>query len=164
MVHYDIELHFPEIYHEYANLWNFVREFSEKVLAENIRERINTELRVEYEDLNVLFYEEIVYYNSIFMAKEIKDEILEEQLNTHITIEDVEYKRIKYGDSAEYIDIELGQIPYFIHPCHDCLVSKGQVHLSGCDMERCPKCGGQLLGDECVDVFENGVVHPAKAK
>ena len=51
MVHYDIELHFPEIYHEYANLWNFVREFTEKIVGENFSQRINTELQVENDDL-----------------------------------------------------------------------------------------------------------------
>jgi hypothetical protein len=27
-------------------------------------------------------------------------------------------------------------------------------------MERCPKCKGQLLGDECVEIYDDGVVHP----
>lgn len=163
MVHYDIEMHFPEIYHEYANLWNFVREFTEKVLGENLIERIDKELQIEYEDLGTLFYEEIVYYNSGFMAKEHKDEILKEQLNTHITIGGIEYQRIKYGDPQEYADFELDTTPYFARPCGDCLVSKGQVHLLGCDIERCPKCGEQLLSPhKCVDVQTEGVVHPPR--
>ena len=29
--------------------------------------------------------------------------------------------------------------------CHDCDVDEGQLHLPGCDMERCPFCGGQLI-------------------
>lgn len=29
--------------------------------------------------------------------------------------------------------------------CHDCGRSVGQLHKLGCDMERCPLCGGQLI-------------------
>lgn len=34
-------------------------------------------------------------------------------------------------------------------PCHDCNVSGGQYHHPGCDMERCPLCGGQSISCEC---------------
>lgn len=33
--------------------------------------------------------------------------------------------------------------------CHDCGVKEGQLHEGGCDMERCPFCGGQLIGCDC---------------
>jgi hypothetical protein len=34
-------------------------------------------------------------------------------------------------------------------PCHDCNCQVGEIHVLGCDMERCPKCGGQLIGCGC---------------
>jgi hypothetical protein len=35
--------------------------------------------------------------------------------------------------------------------CHDCAIPnvKGNLHHFGCDMEQCPKCGGQLISCDC---------------
>lgn len=39
--------------------------------------------------------------------------------------------------------------------CHDCNVKKGHNHHPRCDMERCPKCQGQLIGCGCLDEEED---------
>ena len=31
--------------------------------------------------------------------------------------------------------------------CHDCNCAEGKLHLDGCDMEHCSKCGSQILVD-----------------
>jgi len=33
--------------------------------------------------------------------------------------------------------------------CHDCGVPEGHLHKSGCDMEKCIMCGGQLITCKC---------------
>jgi len=57
------------------------------------------------------------------------------------------YNSIPYGEGEEtkYIDVDSPDYRY----CHDCAVKKGQQHHYGCDMENCPKCGGQLISCGC---------------
>jgi len=43
--------------------------------------------------------------------------------------------------------------------CHDCGIRPGGYHHFGCDMERCPRCHGQLFccscwGDDIDDSFD----------
>ena len=35
--------------------------------------------------------------------------------------------------------------------CHDCRIEHGGKHHPGCDVERCPKCTGQLISCGCLD-------------
>lgn len=35
--------------------------------------------------------------------------------------------------------------------CHDCGIARGGNHHPGCDMEKCPRCGGQLISCGCLD-------------
>ena len=36
------------------------------------------------------------------------------------------------------------------YKCRDCGVAEGELHDFGCDMEKCPFCGGQLVSCRCV--------------
>lgn len=38
--------------------------------------------------------------------------------------------------------------------CGDCKAENGEQHYPGCDIERCPLCGGQLLTCECGEVLD----------
>lgn len=58
------------------------------------------------------------------------------------------YKRIKVGAPGDFFegDPEGSR-------CGDCGAQVGYYHHWGCDCERCPSCGGQLIGCDCEDVY-----------
>jgi len=42
------------------------------------------------------------------------------------------------------------------YQCGDCGVRDGGKHHPGCDMERCPRCSGQLISCGCLSEEEEG--------
>jgi len=42
-------------------------------------------------------------------------------------------------------------IPVRKRICHDCGARYGEYHEPGCDMERCPRCGEQLITCGCLE-------------
>jgi hypothetical protein len=58
----------------------------------------------------------------------------------------IEAERIaNYVDHSKGIDVSSIKR----NTCHDCGASEGEFHKPGCDMERCPFCGHQLISCSC---------------
>jgi hypothetical protein len=74
---------------------------------------------------------------------------------TTCTINGQLFDRIRYGDDLGMFARVASWMMFLFHrgrflPRHDCGVLKDQYHVvQMCDMERCPRCGGQVISCDC---------------
>ena len=81
--------------------------------------------------------------------------MMDDSIQTSFSIAGKKFERVRYGDEKEDWGADR-------RPCHDCGVRKGEVHIFGFDVERCPVCGGQVICCECK--FDDELVAEKRTK
>ena len=76
-----------------------------------------------------------IIFRGVQVSRGWPERLREAQLEITCRPNGVETPRIWYGGEPDWAHDR---------PCRDCAAIKGEYHVPGCDVERCPACGGQL--------------------
>jgi hypothetical protein len=99
--------------------------------------------------------------HSMYNVFEWLDDYWEAQDEKTVKLTGKKYRRVRYGQEMRYWprsaywrknltpEFKATWTEILKSPCHDCGVIVGELHLEGCDMEVCPRCGNQYLCCPC---------------
>ncbi len=86
----------------------------------------------------------LLIFRGMAVASDWPAQLAAAQRETTVCIEGCVLPRIRYGNEGR----DWGRADI---PCHDCAAIKGEFHVPGCDMERCPACRGQAISCGCAE-------------
>jgi len=147
IAHYEFELVTEELERTYALLFEFAHSFHERQLGSELHPHISPDNWVTEAQLMEVFRSQFITYNGVPIIPSWPMEIVTAQGLRTVEIEGQTYERIAYGGETRWQ--QGGDSSYALIPCHDCAAVKGQLHVPGCDVESCPRCGGQMISCGC---------------
>lgn len=147
-IHYKVEMECDKVKESYAKLFSIYKKLYEKYTGKknveygetkDLYNKLDTELSNFAENL-VIFRGFEIYKSEL---ERLKKEIEFNQKNCFVVDNNGNrFQRIKYYSNM----LDDNRLYRY---CGDCCAVDGEYHLFGCDIERCPQCGNQLLSCDC---------------
>lgn len=144
--HYEFEVTVADATNLYSRLFEFATSFLHDHLGSELHEEIDPELWDREAELMEVFKREFVPYQGQTVTRDWPARVRAAQSITRLTLGDGVHERLRYGEEPGLLERVPG---YAREPCHDCAVLSGQYHVLDCDLEECPRCGGQLITCGC---------------
>jgi hypothetical protein len=142
IVHFEFEMSPYAVKAVYVQLFEFATRFhNDHTAFGELHAKIVPELWSKEAELIEFFRTEIVLYNGVEVSREWPGEVMAAQDERTVTLHGQALPRLRRGTDWP----SLGE-----YPCHDCGIVDGQLHVPMCDMERCPRCFGQLITCGCL--------------
>lgn len=146
ITHFEYDFNKAQFKNIYIELFEFVHYFHYKHLKSELHSFIDKNLYKKESELLAQFKNNSIIYRGIKIYKQFPSELLGiQKFNAIMVIIDEEehfLERYKYGFAPNDKLTEN-------YKCDDCNVFRGEYHLEHCDLEECPKCGGQFLTCNC---------------
>src|SRR5207253_6029125 len=83
-----------------------------------------------------------IVFRGVTVLAEWPQQLREAQRRPFCRVGGVLKQRVRYGSETKDWGADR-------QPCHDCAAIKGELHVVGCDVERCPNCAGQYISCGC---------------
>lgn len=141
-MHFEVNATTDQLEAVFTDLFEFAHAFHIAELEGELHEHLSEDLWAAEAAMMERFRRDLVTYQGSEVVKHFPSEIIEAQFARRYLIDGRIYERIPMAAPADGAPGREG-------PCTDCAVVPGQYHVFDCDMERCPRCGAQLLGCGC---------------
>ncbi|MEQ8839417.1 MAG: hypothetical protein RIB98_00390 [Acidimicrobiales bacterium] len=146
--HYNVRATVDQLEAAFADLMEFAHVFHLEQLNGELHDLLDEDVYGIEAAMMDRFRRSLLTYQGSEVSRSLPLELLESQFALRVRFGDVVLDRIRCGAPE---DILVGQ---YDGCCGDCSAVPGQLHVWGCDIERCPECGGQMLSCDCDAEWE----------
>lgn len=147
-IHYDVGIDSTIIKPSYCKLFELYVRIHKELLPD--KAEFENMLKVQchfYENILQFAKGYVIFRNEEMLPANYKEFLKDIALNKYHGIftdeSGQEFNRIPYGNEPGYNSENMRTY------CPDCTAAMGEYHYEHCDIEICPKCGGQLLSCNC---------------
>jgi HEPN domain-containing protein len=142
IVHFEFEMSAYQVTSVYSQLFEFLTRFhNDHTEFGELHAKIDRDMWPKEAELIEFFRREVVLYNGVEVSRDWPGEVMGAQNEKTVMLHGKDFARLHRGTDWPSLSE---------FPCHDCGIVDGQLHVPMCDMERCPRCFGQLISCGCL--------------